>query len=104
MTRDEWLTSGDPTRMLRLLRRGRVSRRVQPLFVCACIRAVLREPVDGAVDAAIAAAERSADRRVVMTAAAYESEQLAAEEDAGHSTDIARWYVRQAAAHLVSAD
>jgi hypothetical protein len=60
MTESEWLSCGDPQKMLLELR-GRTSQRKLRLFACACCRRVWRWLRDSRSQQAVAAAEQYAD-------------------------------------------
>jgi hypothetical protein len=63
MTEQEWLTSTDPTPMLRFLQEQQVSERKMRLLACACCRLIWEHLPDPRSRQAVDVAERFADGR-----------------------------------------
>src|SRR5438874_4119765 len=63
MTEQEWLTSTDPTPMLRFLREQQVSERKLRLLACACCRLIWEHLPDPRSRQAVEVAEYFADGR-----------------------------------------
>jgi hypothetical protein len=100
MTEAEWLGSGDPTAMRRLLRAETTGRKLR-LFACACCRRLSDFFPAGAIADAVAMAERQADGQACLQEVASTH---AAVLQARENSATRGWYVAFGAAAALLGD